>query len=107
LLWPLCAKHGITVVAYASLGRGELLADDRVLAVAQSEGLPAPTVLLRWALQHGFCVIPKTSKVERVADFAPEQLLRQPLTAESLAALDAMATPDDDHKFCWDPSQVV
>ena len=103
----MCRKNGIEVTAYASLARGELLKDRDVLAVAKQEQSSAPTVLLRWALQQGLCVIPKTSKVKRVASFEPRYLFDQPLSTESMVALTEIGKRQPKLKTCWDPDDVV
>ena len=63
-------------------------------------------VLLRWGLQHGCAVIPKSVNPTRVRDFAPGALLGGDwvLSAAQVAALDAL---EDNHKFCWDPEGIL
>lgn len=99
-----CASAGIEVVAYSSLGAGSLLEDQRVLAVACREKISAAQALLLWGLQRNCCVIPKSVRPERIADFSPDRSLRLHLDAASMAELDAMG---DGVKCCWDPSSVV
>lgn len=61
----LCAKHKIQVQAYSSLGEGNLLQDPDI--VIPDSSLSRAQVLLRWAIQHGWAVIPKSSSPDRVA----------------------------------------
>lgn len=60
----LCAKHKIQVQAYSSLGEGNLLQDPDI--VVPDSSLSRAQVLLRWAMQHGWAVIPKSSSPDRV-----------------------------------------
>lgn len=74
-----CRERGIHVTAFSPLGSPDsasifprklpldLLRDERVLAVAAACGKNAGQVLIRWALQHGTSVIPKSTSPARIA----------------------------------------
>ena len=63
-----CAKHGIAVTAYCPIARGRL-GDDEVLArIGKGHGKSAAQVSLRWLVQQGVIVIPRTSKAERLKE---------------------------------------
>lgn len=101
-----CADAGAAVVAYASLGCGRLLDDATVARVAAEAGRTRAQVLLRWALQKGCTVIPKSVRPERIAEFAPAELLDGGW-ALSEAQMDALDALEDGTKFCWDPTGIV
>ena len=101
-LVALCRANGIQVVAYASLGVGGLLADPVPVRIAARCGRTAPQVLLRWAVQKGYCVIPKATQPVHVA--ANAQIWDFSLSAADMDALDAM---EDAHRFCWDPTEIA
>lgn len=61
-------------------------------------------VLLRWGLQQGCAVIPKSVHPDRIQQASPDQLLGWELSAEDMAALDAL---EDGTKFCWDASRIL
>jgi diketogulonate reductase-like aldo/keto reductase len=63
-------------------------------------------VLLRWGLQKGAAVIPKSVQPARIAGFAPEALLAPGsfIPAQQMRELDGM---EDGHKYCWDPTGIV
>ena len=63
----LCEKEGIVFQAYASLGAGHLgLCQDPVVkSVASRVGMSPGQVLLRWAVQSGCAVLPKSAKEMR------------------------------------------
>ena len=87
-----CQRRGIHVVAYASLGCGELLCEEAVLRVSQESGLRPAQVLLVWALQKGYAVIPKSVHPEYIRQFSPGQLLNLRLGDRQMSALDALVS---------------
>lgn len=97
-----CEEQGVCFQAYSSLGKGELVTHPVVVEVAEScERTPAQ-VLLRWAVQQGVPVLPKSSRPTRVQENTG--LFDFSLDA---AAMDRLAALDDGHRYCWDPSEVV
>ena len=80
--------HGITTEAWSPLAQGAALGDPVVLAAAAAHGVSAAQVLLRWHLQHGNVVIPKSVTRSRIA--ANLDVFGFELTAPEIAALDAL-----------------
>jgi diketogulonate reductase-like aldo/keto reductase len=95
-----CAKHGIVVEAYSPLTRGERLDDPRVAEVARRAGKSNAQVLLRWGLQHGMVVLPKSVNEKRIAENGA--ILDFELDAAAMKALDAL---DEGAATGWDPRQ--
>lgn len=62
------AELGIATEAYSPLARGALLTDPVLEAIAARHGVSAAQVILRWHLQIGNVVIPKTVTPSRLAD---------------------------------------
>lgn len=60
------AKHGIVTEAWSPLGQGKLLGHPTVVAVAEEHGRTPAQVLLRWHIQLGNVVIPKSVTPERI-----------------------------------------
>lgn len=83
-----CASKGIAVTAWSPLGRGQVLEDARILAVAQEVGKSAAQVVLRWHLQNDTIIIPKSVTPSRIEENA--QLFDFELTAEQMARVDAV-----------------
>lgn len=102
-----CRQHGIAVVAYASLGCGQLLEDPTVQAVAQQEGVTPAQALLLWGLQHGCAVIPKSVHRQHIEAVAPGCLLGLRLSEGAMAALDGLEEERGAVKHCWDPSGIA
>jgi len=83
-----CQRLGIVLESYSSLGTGRHLANPVVAEVAARAGRTPAQVLLRWCLQHGAPVIPKSTHRDRIAENA--QLFDFTLTEKDMAALDAL-----------------
>ncbi len=60
------AALGIATEAWAPLGQGSLLGDPIVTAVAERRGKTPAQVLIRWHIQLGNIVIPKSVTPERI-----------------------------------------
>ncbi|MFJ3192655.1 aldo/keto reductase [Streptomyces griseoviridis] len=93
--------HGILNQAWSPIGgitfypgygehRRSVLADPAVTRIAEAHGKSPAQVLLRWGLQQGRSVIPKSTKRERIAENI--DVFDFTLTADELAALDALET---------------
>lgn len=93
-----CDEHGIVVEAYSPLTHGERLRDATITEVAKRVKRSNAQVLLRWGIQHGMVVLPKSVNEARIAenlavfDFA--------LDADAMAKLDAL---DEGAPTGWDP----
>jgi 2,5-diketo-D-gluconate reductase A len=61
------AQRGIATEAWAPLGKGELLNHPTITALAQDCGRTPAQVLIRWHLQLGTIVIPKSVHPTRIA----------------------------------------
>ena len=83
------AQLGIATEAWSPLGQGSLLADPVVTGVASAHGKTSAQVLIRWHMQLGNIVIPKSVNPERIAsnfDVFDFELSDQDLA--SIASLD-------------------
>ena len=81
-------KAGIAVEAYSPLGRGADLETESVVAIAERLGISTGQVVLRWHLQQGRIVIPKSANPERIR--ANLDVTSFDLTEADLAAIDAL-----------------
>jgi 2,5-diketo-D-gluconate reductase A len=62
------AKHGIRIESWSPLGSGRMLDDPTVAAIAKKHGKSIAQVIIRWHLQEGLVVIPKSIRKERMAE---------------------------------------
>ncbi len=106
-LQALHERHGILTQAWSPIGgitfyRGggrSTLEDPAILSIAHVHGKSAAQVMLRWGLQKGRSVIPKSVKPARIAENF--DVFDFELTDTQLAAIDALETgvrggPDPD-----------
>jgi diketogulonate reductase-like aldo/keto reductase len=85
-----CEDAGVVAQAYSPLGTGRHLGDPVVERIASATGRTPAQVLIRWAIQKGLSVIPKSSHRERIEEnFA---VFDFDLDEESVSALDALDT---------------
>jgi 2,5-diketo-D-gluconate reductase A len=83
-----CRRHGTVAEAYSPLGTGRHLGNRRVTEIAARVGRTPAQVLLRWCLQHGVPIIPKSTHRERIAENG--QVFDFTLSDDDMAALDAL-----------------
>ena len=98
------AGHGIATEAWSPLGQGKGLLDDPVLAkIAAAHGRTPAQVVLRWHLQLGNVVIPKSVTASRIAENI--DVFGFELSGDDIAAIDGLDAggrigPDPD-KMNW------
>jgi len=83
-----CARHEIALEAYSPLGTGRHLGSETVGQIARRRGRTPAQVLLRWCLERGIPVIPKSTHRDRIDENA--QLFDFTLTDEDVAELDRL-----------------
>ncbi len=63
-----CAEHQIAVEAWSPLARGQVLSDTAVSSIARRTGKTPAQVVLRWHIQRGDIVFPKSVTPERIRE---------------------------------------
>jgi len=81
-------QRRVAVEAYSPLGTGRHLSNETVRRIASHVGRTPAQVLLRWSLQHGLVVIPKSTHRERIEENA--QIFDFTLSGTDMAALAAL-----------------
>jgi diketogulonate reductase-like aldo/keto reductase len=103
------AEHGILTQAWSPIGgitfyregaHSSALEDPVIGGIAEAHGKSPAQVMLRWGIQHGRSVIPKSTKPERIAENI--DVFDFELAADEMAAIDGLDTgrrggpePDD------------
>ncbi|HEX8122034.1 MAG TPA: aldo/keto reductase [Solirubrobacteraceae bacterium] len=85
-----CEERGVVVEAYSPLGTGRHLGDATVAEVADRLGRTPAQVLVRWCLQRGLVVLPKSTHRERIEENA--RVLDFTLADEDMEVLDGLDT---------------
>lgn len=67
-LLEFCKRSGIVLTAYSPLAQTKVLDDEVLKGIAESHGKTPAKVSLRWLVQHGMVVIPKSSSVEHLRE---------------------------------------
>lgn len=94
----LCAAQGIVVEAYSPLANGRRLDDKNVVAIAKRIGKSPAQVLIRWSIQHGLVVLPKSARERRIVENAA--VFDFALDEEAMRTLDGLEAGD---ATGWDP----
>ena len=82
------ARHGVATEAWSPIAQGEVLGDTTIEKVAARLGRTPSQVTLRWHLQRGDIVFPKSNRPERMREnFA---IFDFELTDDDLAAISAL-----------------
>jgi diketogulonate reductase-like aldo/keto reductase len=93
------AEHGILTQAWSPIGgitfyrdgsHGSTLADPVIGDIATTHGKTPAQVMLRWGLQHGRSVIPKSTKPNRIAENI--NVFDFELSADEITAIDGLDT---------------
>ena len=98
----LCRSAGIRIAAYSPLTKGARLRHPTLARIASETGRTPAQVLIRWAIEHRFVVLPRSSDPDRVRENA--QVFDFALGPERVAALDEL---DEGLVTGWDPAKTL
>jgi diketogulonate reductase-like aldo/keto reductase len=85
-------RHGIVTESWSPLGRGHGLLDNpAVTSIAEAHGKTPAQVVLRWHLQLGCAVIPKSTHAERIRENF--DVFDVELSDDEMASLSAISEP--------------
>lgn len=96
-----CHAKNIAVEAYSPLTQGMRLDHPAVAAVARKRGRSAAQILIRWSLQRGLVVLPKSTRTERIRENAA--VFDFALDPEEMGALNGL---DEKLVTGWDPTDA-
>ena len=87
-----CRRHGMAVVAYSPIARGNARNDKVLARIGAAHKKTAAQVCLRFLVQQEIVVIPRTSKVERLSENAA--IFDFALSGKEMAEISALAHRD-------------
>ncbi|QQS20074.1 aldo/keto reductase [Candidatus Saccharibacteria bacterium] len=96
-----CQEHNIAVEAYSPLAHGKKMNDPTIVAIAQKHHKGYAQVMLRWCIQKGLVVLPKSVTPGRVHQNI--DIFDFELDEEDLRRL---AQLDQNYRTCWDPTHI-
>lgn len=83
-----CKDRGVQIVSWGPIFHGHLGEEPRMIQIANHYGVSPAQATLRWHLQKGFAVIPKSVHKERIEENA--QLFNFELSQEDMDEIDAL-----------------
>jgi len=86
-----CRRHGLAVTAYSPIAKGAATRDKTLAKIGRVHKKSATQVCLRYLVQLGLVVIPRTSRLERLSENA--EIFDFELSAGEMAAIRALANP--------------
>jgi diketogulonate reductase-like aldo/keto reductase len=84
-------KRGLSVTAYSPIARGRVSSDAALARIGRAHGKTPTQVCLRYLVQQGIIVIPKTSRAERLKENAA--IFDFALTTADTRVIAALASP--------------
>jgi methylglyoxal/glyoxal reductase len=94
-----CNDKGIQLEAYSPLTRGHKLRHPTVVDVAKRYSKSPAQVMIRWSLQHGLVVIPKSARPERIRENS--EVFDFEISSADMSRLDSLS---EDLHTDWDPT---
>jgi len=86
-----CRRHGMAVVAYSPIARGNARNDAVLKRIGARHGKTAAQTCLRYLVQQNVAVIPRTGKIERLSENAA--IFDFALSDEEMTEIAALAHP--------------
>ncbi|KAK4504273.1 hypothetical protein PRZ48_005189 [Zasmidium cellare] len=95
-----CEKRGVVLEAYCPLVRATRMDDPLLTPLIKKYNRPGSQILLRWGLQKGFVILPKSVTKSRIEE--NKELYDFELTKEDMESLKT-----DKYEPCaWDPTKA-
>ena len=87
-----CGMKNVLLTAYSPLARGKILDDEVLSEIGRRHGKSVPQVSLRWLVQHGITVIPKSSSERHLRENT--DIFSWKLTKKEMDDIDSIKTAD-------------
>jgi 2,5-diketo-D-gluconate reductase B len=86
-----CDQHGLALVAYSPIARGNVKADETLAEIGRAHSKTPAQICLRWLVQQNVSAIPRTSRVERLSENI--EIFDFELSDDEMAQIAALANP--------------
>ncbi|KAK5047895.1 hypothetical protein LTR84_006083 [Exophiala bonariae] len=96
-----CRSKNVVVVAYSPLTQGQRLNDETIVKLARKYGKTPAQIVLRWGIQKGFVVIPKSDKEARIIE--NKQIFGWEISNEDIATINSLDEGQKANLGEWDP----
>ncbi len=96
-----CEANAIALQAYSPITKGRKLGDPRLVEIAAHYDKTPAQILIRWALEKGFVVLPKSNNPDRIRENA--DVFDFSIGADDMATLDSF---NEGFITSWDPTNV-
>jgi len=83
---------GIVTQSWSPLGQGNGMSNDTIKGIAEETGQSASAVIIRWHIQHGFSVLPRSTNPDHIRDNF--KALSFELSDDQMAKIDALDSKD-------------
>lgn len=97
-----CREKGILLEAYSPLAHGKKLEDPKVTKLANKYGKSNAQILIRWGLQKGLVLIPKSVSAGRISENG--NVFDFHISTEDM---NEMETWNENFRTCWDPTETI
>jgi diketogulonate reductase-like aldo/keto reductase len=98
----LCRSAGIVIEAYSPLTKGQKLRDPKLVEIAAKYGKTTAQLLIRWALEKQYVVLPKSVNKDRIIQNA--SVFDFTISPEDLATMDGF---NENLATGWDPTHAA
>ncbi len=96
-----CESFDIKIEAYSPLLKGKKLDDPNIVKIGKKYNKSSAQVLIRWSLEKGFIVLPKSANADRIKENI--DVFDFELNSEDMSLLDSL---DSNIRISWDPSEL-
>jgi len=96
-----CTRRNILVEAYTPLVRGKKFGDPKLIAMAEKYSKTPAQILIRWALQVGTIVLPKSVHPERIKENA--DVFDFEISEDDMELMEEF---NQNFRVAWDPTKI-
>ena len=96
-----CVKNNIHLTGYCPLARAKKLGNKTIAQIAKDTNKTPAQVMIRWSIQNGYTVIPKSSNPKRILENS--DIFNFVLNKEQMEGLNGL---EEGLRFCPNPMEI-